>query len=63
MKATKPTSCYFTGEERREIERIADATERTNSKVIQFAVRAFARLFDEDPKRAMELAQRTAGAN
>lgn len=58
MRDVKQTTCYFTKEEQREIERIADATERPNTKVVQFAVRVFTRLFDEDPRKAMELAQR-----
>jgi hypothetical protein len=57
------TTCYFTRQERRAIERIAEATERHNSKIVQFAVRVFEQMFSEDPKRAMELAQRESAAN
>lgn len=57
-REVEATTCYFTREERRVIERIADATEHHNSKIVQFSVRVFSHLFSEDPKKAMDLALR-----
>lgn len=57
MRDVKATTCYFTRDEKRTIDEIADSTERPASKVVQFAVRVFARIYSEDPKRAMELAR------
>lgn len=55
--APKPTTCYFEAEEKRLIGEIAEKEERPNSKVVQFAVRAFAALYRQDRQQAMQLAQ------
>lgn len=60
MKDVQPITCYFTPGEKRAIVRIAAATERPMSKVIQFAVRVFEKMYSADPKRALELARETA---
>lgn len=57
MKPAVPTTCYFRDEEKRLIGEIAEREERPQTKVVQFAVRAFARLYKQDRERAMELAQ------
>lgn len=57
MKQTEATTCYFTREELRALDQIADRTERPRSKVVQFAVRAFERLFNENPDKALTLAR------
>jgi hypothetical protein len=53
----RPTTCYFEPEEKRLIGEIAEKEERAHSKVVQFAVRAFANLYRQDRQRAMQLAQ------
>lgn len=58
---TKPKTCYFTHEERRILKDIADSEERAQAKIVQFAVRAFGRLYKTDPEKALELTQ-THGA-
>lgn len=63
MKQTEGTTCYFTRDELRAIEQIADRMERPRSKVVQFAVRVFEHLWKENPSRALEIAQSTTAAN
>jgi hypothetical protein len=58
MPDVKPTTCYFTKDEVRDIGRMADEMERSQSKVVQFAVRVFRRLYEQDPKKAVEMAQK-----
>lgn len=58
MRSKSATSCYFTPEERRAIERIADSEERDNSQIVRFAVRVFDAMYAEDRVRALDLAQR-----
>jgi hypothetical protein len=53
-------TCYFTREELRLVQEIADREERAQAKIVQFAVRAFAHLYRADPEKARQLAQ-TAG--
>jgi len=57
MKNPKPTTCYFDPDEARAIGEIADKEERRKSKIVQFAVRAFANLYKTDPSKAMQLAR------
>lgn len=57
MRSTSPTSCYFTAEEKRRIQEIAECEERPQAKIVQFAVRAFSALYKSDPDRARELAK------
>jgi hypothetical protein len=52
-----PTTCYFEPEERRAIGEIAEKEERADTKIVQFAVRAFRNLYKQDRERAMQLAQ------
>lgn len=59
MKDVKGMTCYLTRDERREVQTIADREERPESKIVQFAVRAFAHLYKQDPEKALELVQRT----
>lgn len=63
MKEVKPLPCYFTRDERREIEAIADSTERPQTKVVQFAVRVFSQIYRENPERALALAQSPNGVS
>ena len=60
MKDAAGTTCYLTAAEKRALAHIAEATGRSRSKVIQFAVRVFEKIYREDPKRALELARETA---
>lgn len=60
MKQTEATTCYFTRDELRAIEQIADRMERPRSKVVQFAVRVFEHLWKENPSKALEIAQSLA---
>ncbi len=57
MKNPKRTTCYFEPDEARTIGEIADKEERPKTKIVQFAVRAFASLYKTDPSKAMQLAQ------
>jgi hypothetical protein len=57
MRDVRPTTCYFTKEELREIGREADAEERASSKIVQFAVRVYLRMKKDDPNRVEELSQ------
>jgi hypothetical protein len=57
MKDVEAMTCYLTPSERRRVESIADREERPVSKIVQFAVRAFERLYEENPDKALELAQ------
>jgi hypothetical protein len=50
-------TCYFTKEELRSVQEIADREERAQAKIVQFAVRAFAHLYKTDPEKARQLAQ------
>lgn len=56
-RATEQVSCYFTAEERRDLEEIADREERRLSKIVQFAVRTFRQQYRENREKAMQLAQ------
>jgi len=50
-------TCYFTKEELRAVQEIADREERGQAKIVQFAVRTFANLYRTDPDKARQLAQ------
>jgi predicted transcriptional regulator len=58
----RATSCYFTPDERRVIQEIAEREERPQTRIVQFAVRAYANLYRVDPAKARELAQQPNGA-
>ena len=60
MKGTRPTSCYFTPDEKRTIQDIAEREERPQAKIVQFAVRAFATLYKQDPVKARQMAAQLA---
>jgi hypothetical protein len=55
LEEIKPKTCYFTLDERRAIQSLAAQEERAESKIVQLAVRAFHRLYKQDPEKAREL--------
>lgn len=61
QKEKKQMSCYFTAEERRVIEQLADRLERKDSQVVQFGVRMLHRFLKQNPDEALKLTQPFAG--
>ena len=50
-------TCYFEPDEARSIAEIADKEERSDSKIVQIAIRAFRKMYEANRVEALEMAR------